>query len=103
MGKLSLSFRQNNVTKRSFRDQYEKLPSKIQALTRTACELFDKNPCHRSLRLHQLVESGRSNALTNSFSVSITMQYRAIYVIDGGKNVWYWIGTHAEYDRFLDS
>ena len=103
MGKLSLSFRQNNTTKRSFREQYERLPENIRALTRTACERFDQDPSHRSLRLHRLVESSRSSALPGSFSVSISIQYRAIYVVVDGKNVWYWIGTHAEYDRFLGS
>jgi hypothetical protein len=29
------------------------------------------------------------------------MQYRAIYVVVDGENVWYWIGTHAEYDKYL--
>jgi hypothetical protein len=28
------------------------------------------------------------------------MQYRAIYAVADGKNVWYWVGTHAEYDIF---
>jgi hypothetical protein len=29
------------------------------------------------------------------------MQYRAIYVLgDDGVNVWYWIGTHADFDVF---
>ena len=35
-----------------------------------------------------------------SFSVSVTMNYRAIFFLDGPVNVWYWIGTHADYDRF---
>jgi hypothetical protein len=29
------------------------------------------------------------------------MQYRAIYVVEDGVNIWYWIGTHAEYDQFI--
>jgi hypothetical protein len=30
------------------------------------------------------------------------MQYRAIYVVDEetDQNVWYWIGTHAQYEKF---
>jgi len=87
MARLSLSFRQNNESTRGFREQYERLPEHIQALTKAACELFDKTPSHRSLRLQQVAESGRSNAHPGSFSVSITMQYLAIYVIVDGKNV----------------
>jgi hypothetical protein len=34
-------------------------------------------------------------------SISVTIGYRAIYVTDeDGTNVWYWIGTHADYDTF---
>lgn len=29
------------------------------------------------------------------------MQYRAVYYKDGGVNVWYWIGTHAQYDKLV--
>ncbi len=36
--------------------------------------------------------------LRDQLSVSITMPYRAIYVSDGDTNVWYWIGSHGEYD-----
>ena len=28
------------------------------------------------------------------------MKYRAIGVVDGATTVWYWIGTHADYDVF---
>lgn len=29
------------------------------------------------------------------------MQYRAVYYKDGDTNVWYWIGTHAQYDKLV--
>ena len=35
-----------------------------------------------------------------SISVSVTIGYRAIYVVRNNGNVWYWIGTHADYDKF---
>jgi len=27
--------------------------------------------------------------------------YRAVGVLDGNTIVWYWIGTHADYDQLL--
>lgn len=100
MSKLSLSFRQKNRTSKSFREQYAGLPESVQALTRVACELFDRDPSHRSLRFHELEERKRSSAVPRSFSVSISMQYRAIFFVVDGINVWYWIGTHAECDQY---
>jgi hypothetical protein len=101
MGKLPSSFRKANRTTRQFRDLYSRLPAHIQELTRDACRLFDKNPNHPSFRIHVLEDNKRGSHLPESVSVSITMQYRAIYFRDDvGINVWYWIGSHADYDRF---
>lgn len=100
MGKLPNSFRARNRTTRNFREQYAQLPDEIKKLVRAACHLFDRDPSHRSLRHHALVDTKRSKHRPNSFSVSPTMQYRAIYFAHEGKNIWYWIGTHAAYDAF---
>ncbi len=100
MGRLSRSFRANNKTTRQFREQFSLLPPAVQALVWATCVVFERDPSHPSLRSHRLDERGKSNALPDSYSVSITMKYRAIYVVDNGINYWYWIGSHADYDRF---
>jgi hypothetical protein len=79
------------------------LPSEVQKLARDAYKLFVQNPAHPSLRHHGLDDTKKGRHKVGSFSVSITMQYRAIYVIDNGVNVWYWIGTHAQYKTFTAS
>jgi hypothetical protein len=101
MGKLPNSFRSTNRTTRQFRELFAQLPEQIQSLCRAACILFDKNLAHPSLRHHELKDTKKGQHIAGSFSVSITLQYRAIYVPDDkGVNVWYWIGTHADYDEF---
>lgn len=100
MAKLPSSFRQRNRTARGFRDQYAKLPKAIQELTRDACRKFDADSVHPSFRRHELDDRRGASHQPGSISISITMQYRAIFVKVGGINVWYWIGTHAEYKRF---
>jgi len=64
-----------------------------------AFKLFRENPSHPSLRHHALADSKRGSHVPGSFSVSVTMQYRAIYCKVDDVNVWYWIGTHAQYDK----
>ena len=103
MAKLPNSFRQRNRTTRNFRDQLARLSADVYELTRLACLKFDGDPSHPSLRHHPLADRKTGHHQAKSFSVSITMQYRAVYVADSGVNVWYWIGTHAEYDRFTGS
>ena len=83
-----------------FRQQYEQLPANIQKLGVAAFKRFCDDPSHPSLRLHELGDSKRGSHLPGSRSVSITRRYRAVYVVKDGVNVWYWVGTHAEYDRF---
>lgn len=103
MVKLPNSFRARNRTTRQFREQYERLPEYVRIAVRASCLLFDRDPAIASLRLHELGDRKTGSHEPGSFSVSPTMQHRAIYVVVDGINVWYWIGTHAEYKRFTGS
>lgn len=100
MARLPSSFRAKNRTTRSFRAQFAALPEMVQNAARASCSLFDVNPAHRSLRHHRLADTKKGHHVPGSCSVTVTMQYRAIYVVRDGINVWYWIGPHAEYDAF---
>ncbi len=101
MAKLPSSFRNRNQTSRRFREQLASLPPEILGITKKCCRFFDRNPTHPSLRHHQLRETKTGMHVPGSFSVSINKQYRAIYFVgDNSINVWYWIGTHSEYDIF---
>ncbi len=83
-----------------FKDSFGKLPPKIQRLAAEVFKLFAANPDHPSLRRHKLKDTDKGQHRQASISVTISMQYRAIYVEDGDTNVWYWIGSHADYDSF---
>jgi plasmid maintenance system killer protein len=91
--------RQNRRAK-TYRELYDDLPDEIQASAEKAFRLFLADPSHKSLRLHALRDTKKGQHHPNSFSVSINMQYRAIYFVDDDTNIWYWIGTHAEYNHF---
>ena len=90
---------QRNVRTREFRYLYEDLPERIQSLGHKVYALFVEDPHHPSLQLHRLKDNSRGSHHTASWSVSITRKYRAVYFVDGAVNVWYWVGTHADYDR----
>lgn len=80
---------------------FAKLPANIQALARAAFQLFRQNPDHPSLRRHPLADTRKGRHQTGSFAVSIDRRYRAIYVVNGDTNVWYWIGSHSDYNNFI--
>jgi hypothetical protein len=36
------------------------------------------------------------------YSARVTLGYRALGLMEDEEVTWFWIGTHAEYDRLLD-
>ncbi len=92
-----------NVRTAEFREQFDRLPERIRRLAVELFKRFVENPAYPALRHHVLSDNDKGMHRDGSCSVSITMRYRAIYVKDGGKNVWYWIGTHDDYDTFTGS
>lgn len=74
----------------SFWQMYDKLPLSIQDLADKNYELLKKNPRHPSLQLKKVGKY---------WSVRVGQKYRAVAIeIDDGL-LWFWIGTHAEYDK----
>ncbi|MFO0957507.1 MAG: hypothetical protein U0800_08570 [Isosphaeraceae bacterium] len=89
-----------NVRRSSFKDLFAALPEWVKDQAQQAYDVFRRDPDHPSLRRHQLRNPGE-RVEPGTFSISITMKYRALYFIDGGTNVWYWIGTHNDYDTYI--
>lgn len=82
-------------TTAKFRAAFDELPADVQRRARRAYRLFRQNPNHRSLRFK------RVHPTEPIFSVRITSSYRALGVRTGEEIVWFWIGTHAAYERLL--
>jgi len=80
-------------TTRQFRRLFSDLPSEVQQEAKRAYRLFRSNPAHPSLRFKKLEGEDRI------YSVRIGLGYRALAVVEGNRAVWYWIGSHADYDR----
>ncbi|MGH7710876.1 MAG: hypothetical protein ACREOG_06305 [Gemmatimonadaceae bacterium] len=78
-----------------FRAALAALPEPIRLRAKRAYELFRENPQHPGLRFKQ-VHSTRP-----IFSVRIGSGYRALAVREGDDLVWFWIGTHDDYEALL--
>ena len=83
-----------HVTER-FRKAFGKLSSHVQRQARAAYQLFRQDPHHPSLRFK------RVHPTKPIYSVRIGLDYRALGVRDGEDIVWFWIGSHADYDKLL--
>jgi hypothetical protein len=69
------------------------LPTDLQQQARAKYALWRREPFHPSLHFKELYE--------NLWSVRVTLNCRALARRRGDLIVWFWIGTHAEYDRLI--
>jgi len=53
------------------------------------------------LRNHSIGDNQQGRHRKGTRAVSVTFRYRALYIVDGDTNVWYWIGTHEDYNDFI--
>ncbi len=81
-----------HFTSPAFWELYEKLPSSIRDSADKQYELLKANPRHPSLQLKKVEKY---------WSVRVGLRYRAVAVEIEQGLLWFWIGTHAEYDKFF--
>ena len=76
-----------------FQPLYERLPVEIRDLADKSFALLKQNPKHPSLHFKRIHD--------DLWSVRIGRNYRALAVADSDRFQWFWIGTHAEYERLI--
>ena len=81
-----------HVASPAFWQVYAKLPDAVRALADKNYALLKENPQHPSLKLKKV---GRY------WSVRVGLHYRALAVEKDGDLVWFWIGSHADYDTLI--
>ncbi|MFC3722516.1 ParE family toxin-like protein [Neoaquamicrobium sediminum] len=82
----------NHFAIADFWDCYQRLPAAVQRIADRNFERLKADPYHPSLHFKQ---AGRF------WSARVGLQYRALAVRDGDDMIWFWIGTHADYDRLV--
>ncbi len=75
---------------------YRELPVEIRSLAQKAYRLFQENPGHPSLHFKKVHDRDPI------YSARVTLGYRAVGLLEDDEITWFWIGTHAGYDRLLD-
>jgi len=80
-------------TTRAFWDSFNRLPPEVQKLARHTFDRWLKDPFHTSLRFKP-VKPG-------VWAVRVGLHYRALSRRAGDQVRWFWIGTHAEYDKLM--
>ncbi|KAM3101537.1 hypothetical protein ACKFKF_07285 [Phormidesmis sp. 146-12] len=85
----------NSRTTIQFRKLFADLSEQVQQQTRAAYLQFKEDPSHPSLRFKKVHPD------LPIYSARISRNYRAVGQLDGDTVIWFWVGSHAEYDKFL--
>ena len=75
-----------------FWECYEQLPATVRKLAEQSFELLKENPRHPSLHFKKM---GKYR------SARVGLHYRALAVEVTDGLLWFWIGTHSDYDKLL--
>ncbi|MEY4482903.1 MAG: hypothetical protein RL693_355 [Verrucomicrobiota bacterium] len=72
---------------------YHQLPSHIYELADKNFQLMKESPRHPSVRLKKV---------GILWSARVGLHYRALAKEESDVLVWFWIGHHADYDKYLN-
>ena len=78
-----------------FREAFTRLPERIQRQARKNYRLWLRDPQHPGLEFKPVGQR------TPSYSVRVGIGWRALGLKQGNVVIWFWIGSHADYDRLL--
>lgn len=79
-----------------FLKRFRNLPERVKQTARKNYSLWKENPSHPSVEFKKL------NASIPVYSVRAGIGWRAVGIMkDSDTIVWFWIGSHSEYDKLL--
>jgi len=73
----------------------QSLPADARKQAFAAYRAFKRDPYHPSLQFKRI------SATDSVYSVRIGLHYRALAIFEGDIVTWFWIGSHAEYDKLI--
>jgi hypothetical protein len=83
-------------TTRKFRELFASLPARVKKQTRQSYRLFQNDPAHPGLHFKQVFSD------PPTYSARVGISYRVVGVLDGDTITWFWIGSHAEYNKVIE-
>jgi hypothetical protein len=84
----------SSVTK-VFRKRLRELPISVREQAAKAYQLWQEDPYHPSLQFKRVSQK------QPIYSARISLNYRALGLLESDHIYWYWIGAHDEYDDLL--
>ncbi len=82
-------------TTEKFRKCFESLPDIVQEEARKVYAKWRTNPYNEKLKFKKIHNKG------DIYSVRIGLNWRAIGLKNEDKVIWFWIGSHSDYDKLI--
>lgn len=79
----------------AFRKAFAGLSEQVQEQAREAYRQFKRDPAYPSLLFKKV------HPELPVYSARINKDYRAVGQLDGDTVIWFWVGSHGEYDKLL--
>ena len=86
-----------SVTTSRFRKSFAGLPPNVKETARKAYKQWKENPKHPGLKYKQIHKTELI------YSVRIGISWRALGVKKSNTMIWFWIGSHEEYNKLIAS
>ena len=74
---------------------FAKLPNEVKEQARRCYRIWQENNSHPGLQFKPL--QGHDDL----YSVRIGLRWRALGLVEGDTVTWFWIGSHADYDKLV--
>ncbi|MCL4417542.1 MAG: hypothetical protein M1365_12760 [Actinobacteria bacterium] len=84
-----------SITSDHFWKCYKVLPEQVRKEAKKAYRIFKNNPYRPSLHFKRI------HSTRPIFSLRITKDYRALGILQNNEIIWFWIGSHNDYDNLL--
>lgn len=85
----------NSIVTEDFLACFASLPEEVREQARRAYRTWRANPKHPGLRFKPI--QGHEGL----YSVRINIGWRALGRLEGDTVTWFWIGSHADSDKFI--
>jgi len=82
-------------TTEEFRKRLRALPDAVRTLARRIYYRWQSDPRHPSLQFKRI------HSHEPIYSVRIGIYWRAVCTLENDAAIWFWIGSHAEYDSLI--
>jgi len=82
-------------TTQAFWKCFDRLPDNIQLNAKKSYTLWRDNPKHPGVNFKRVSKK------QPVFSARISIDYRALGLMEDDTVTWFWIGSHADYDKLL--